>query len=419
MSNILVVDDEAGIRELLQEILFDEGHQVRLAENAVDARLSFEQNSPDLVLLDIWMPDTDGITLLKEWAAGGKIHMPVIMMSGHGTIDTAVEATKIGAFDFLEKPIALQKLLHTVGRALKQGAGRSKQSSSFSILGKSPVIMDLQQRIQQLARARAPILLLGEQGSPFDLAAQLLHPAEAPWVAPDDMAWLATSPFDFLPKAEGGTLFLKEIANLGKLEQRGLSLLISRLEKHNVRLFCSSSQPLAQRVAEHAFDPDLFQMLSAISLRLPSLREHRDDIPEIAKRLLLALVEAKESSPKVFNTAALNALRLYDWPLNWGQLQNVVRTLALTSLADEISAQDVKHVLAQFEPDSVPASSSAFSFDLPLREARDEFERLYFEHHLAKAGGNMSRIADTVGLERTHLYRKLKQLDIKFSRKSD
>ncbi len=419
MSNILVVDDEAGIRELLQEILFDEGHQVRLAENAVDARLSFEQNSPDLVLLDIWMPDTDGITLLKEWAAGGKIHMPVIMMSGHGTIDTAVEATKIGAFDFLEKPIALQKLLHTVGRALKQGAGRSKHTSSFSILGKSPVIMDLQQRIQQLARSRAPILLLGEQGSPFDLAAQLLHPADAPWVAPEDMAWLATSPFDFLPKAEGGTLFLKEIANLGKLEQRGLSLLISRLEKHNVRLFCSSCQALAQRVAEHAFDADLYQMLSAISLSLPSLREHRDDIPEIAKRLLLALVEAKETSPKVFNTAALNALRLYDWPLNWGQLQNVVRTLAMTSLADEISAQDVKHVLAQFEPDSVPASSSAFSFDLPLREARDEFERLYFEHHLAKAEGNMSRIADTVGLERTHLYRKLKQLDIKFSRKSD
>jgi len=261
--------------------------------------------------------------------------------------------------------------------------------------------------------------LLGEQGSPFDLAAQLLHPADAPWVAPEDMAWLATSPFDFLPKAEGGTLFLKEIANLGKLEQRGLSLLISRLEKHNVRLFCSSCQALAQRVAEHAFDPDLYQMLSAISLSLPSLREHRDDIPEIAKRLLLALVEAKETSPKVFNTAALNALRLYDWPLNWGQLQNVVRTLAMTSLADEISAQDVKHVLAQFEPDSVPASSSAFSFDLPLREARDEFERLYFEHHLAKAEGNMSRIADTVGLERTHLYRKLKQLDIKFSRKSD
>lgn len=419
MSNILVVDDEAGIRELLQEILFDEGHQVRLAENAVDARIAFEQNSPDLVLLDIWMPDTDGITLLKEWAAGGKIHMPVIMMSGHGTIDTAVEATKIGAFDFLEKPIALQKLLHTVSRALKQGSSRSRQSNSFSAFGKSPVILEFLHRLQQLSKTRAPILLLGEQGSPFDLAAHVLHPADAPWIAPDDMDWLATSPFDFLAKAEGGSLFLREIANLGKLEQRGLSLLISRLEKHNVRLFCSSCHPLAQRVAEHAFDADLYQLLSTISLSLPCLREHRDDIPEIAKHLLLTLVETKEASPKVFNTAALNALRLYDWPFNWGQLQNVVRTLSLTSLADEISANDVKLVLSQFEISATPTSGSAFSFDLPLREARDVFERLYFEHHLAKAEGNMSRIADTVGLERTHLYRKLKQLDIKFSRKSE
>ena len=233
------------------------------------------------------------------------------------------------------------------------------------------------------------------------------------------MAWLATNPLDYLARTEGGTLFLREIATLGKLEQRGLSLLISRLDKYNVRLFCSSCHGLAQRVAEHGFDADLYQMLSAISLSLPSLREHRDDIPEIAKHLLLSQVEAKEANPRVFNTAALNALRLYDWPLNWGQLQNVVRTLALTSLADEISAHDVKLVLSQFEPGVVPASSSGFSFDLPLREARDVFERLYFEHHLAKAEGNMSRIADTVGLERTHLYRKLKQLDIKFSRKSD
>jgi len=419
MSNILVVDDEAGIRELLQEILFDEGHQVRLAENAVDARLAFEQTAPDLVLLDIWMPDTDGITLLKEWAAGGKILMPVIMMSGHGTIDTAVEATKIGAFDFLEKPIALQKLLHTVSRALKQGAGRSTRASSFSMLGKSSVIMEFQQRLQLLSKSLAPILLLGEQGSPFELAAQVLHPADAPWVAPESMDWLANNPLDYLVKAEGGTLFLREVANLSKLEQRGLSLLISRLEKHRVRLFCSSCHGLAQRVAEQVFDADLYQMLSVISLKLPSLREHRDDIPEIAKNLLLSLVEAKETNPKAFNTAALNALRLYDWPFNLGQLQNVVRTLALTALDDVISANDVKLVLSQYEIDDAPAGNTAFSFDLPLREARDEFERLYFEHHLAKAQGNMSRIADTVGLERTHLYRKLKQLDIKFSRKTD
>ena len=270
MSNILVVDDEAGIRELLQEILFDEGHQVRLAENAVDARLSFEAYSPDLVLLDIWMPDTDGITLLKEWAASGKIHMPVIMMSGHGTIDTAVEATKIGAFDFLEKPIALQKLLHTVSRALKQGSDRTKRTTHFSMLGKSAVMLDFQRRLQQLAKSRAPILLLGQQGSPFDLAAQILHASDSPWVAPDDLSWLAINPLDYLAKAEGGTLFLHEIAFLGKLEQRGLALLIARLDKHNVRLFCSSCHSLAQRVADHAFDADLFQLLSAISLTVPS-----------------------------------------------------------------------------------------------------------------------------------------------------
>lgn len=419
MSNILVVDDEAGIRELLQEILFDEGHQVRLAENAVDARTAFEQNSPDLVLLDIWMPDTDGITLLKEWSAAGKIHMPVIMMSGHGTIDTAVEATKIGAFDFLEKPIALQKLLHTVNRALKQVTNRNQLPNSFSMLGKSPVIVDFQQRLQQLSKVRSPILLLGEPGSAFDLAAQCLHPTDGAWIAPEDMAWLATTPSDYLAKAEGGTLFLNEIAELGKLEQRGLSLLISRAEKLHVRLICSTSQNLLQRVTAHTFDPDLYQMLSALTVSLPNLRDHRDDIPEIARHLLLHLIESQETSPKSFNTAALNSLRLYDWPFNWGQLRNVVHTLALTSLTDEIGANDVKLVLSQFETTLGAATTNAFSFDLPLREARDEFERLYFEHHLAKAEGNMSRIADTVGLERTHLYRKLKQLDIKFSRKTE
>jgi len=420
MSNILVVDDEAGIRELLQEILFDEGHQVRLAENAVEARLAFDQTPPDLVLLDIWMPDTDGITLLKEWSASGKLHMPVIMMSGHGTIDTAVEATKIGAFDFLEKPIALQKLLHTVSRALKQNAGRNKPGNGFSLLGKSPVIQDLQNRLLLLAKYRGPILFLGQQGSPFELAAQILHTLDTPWLVPDDLAWLASNPLDVLIKAEGGTLLLKEIANLGKLEQRGLMLLISRMEKHHVRLFCCSAENLSSRVADHSFDADLYQSLSAVSLLFPNLRDHRDDIPEIANHLMLLLVENKSISPKSFNTAALNALRLYDWPFNLGQLQNVVHTLALTTLSDEITVTDVKLVLSQFLDEGVTITkNNPFSFDLPLREARDHFERLYFEHHLVKADGNMSRIADTVGLERTHLYRKLKQLDIKFSRKSE
>lgn len=423
MSTILVVDDEAGIRELLQEILNDEGHQVHLAENAEAARLAFDSNAPDLVLLDIWMPDTDGVTLLKEWSAGGHLTMPVVMMSGHGTIDTAVEATKIGAFDFLEKPIALQKLLHTVGRALKHGTTRSKPISGLSALGKSPIIMELQNRLLQVSQVRGTVLLVGQHGSHFELAARALHSNDTPWIAPDDLSWLANNPLSILHNAERCTLFLAEdIANLGKLEQRGLSLLISRLDKIDARLICCTTHPLPRLVSDGLFDPDLFQSLSCLAVNLPSLREHRDDIPEIAKQLLMALIDAKEAKTKSFNIAALNLLRLYDWPFNWSELQNVVRTLAVTSLSEEISAADVKRVLSQFEQvnlDSTSNTLSSFSFDLPLREARDMFERLYFEHHLEKASGNMSRIAETVGLERTHLYRKLKQLDIKFSRKPE
>ncbi len=421
MSNILVVDDEAGIRELLQEILVDEGHQVVLAENAVSARISFDSNPPDLVLLDIWMPDTDGITLLKEWSSIGKLTMPVVMMSGHGTIDTAVEATKIGAFDFLEKPIALQKLLHTVGRALKHGTVRSKPLSGLSSLGKSAVIIDLQNRLLQVSQTRGPVLLIGESGCYFELAARSLHLNDIPWIAPEDFSWLANNPLGLLHNIDRCTFFLSEdLANLGRLEQRGLSLLISRLDKLDSRLVCCTNQALPRLVSEGKFDPDLFQSISGLIITLPSLREHREDIPEISKHLLLAFTDAKETaSSKSFNIAALNLLRLYDWPLNWAELRNVIRTLAVTSLSDEISANDVKRVLSQFDLDKVAVNSNDFSFDMPLREARDHFERLYFEHHLEKSSGNMSRIADAVGLERTHLYRKLKQLDIKFTRKTD
>lgn len=420
MSNILVVDDEAGIRDLLQEILNDEGHQVRLAENAENARQAYSRERPDLVLLDIWMPDTDGITLLKEWATNGQLTMPVVMMSGHGTIDTAVEATKIGAYDFLEKPIALQKLLHTVGRALKRGETMIKPRGGLSLLGKSPVITALQTRLQQLGRVRGAILLVGERGSPFELAARMLQETDAPWIAPEDVAWLAENPFDLLQEAKGGALFLREVASLTKLEQRGLMLLISRLEKYEARLICASTQALPRLVAEGLFDPDLFQALSRVTVSLPSLREHREDIPEIAKQQLQALVEAKDTPLKTLSMAALNALRVHDWPGNWGELQNTVRTLALTSLGEEIGGEEARRVIAQFDQAAPPAASVlGVPLDLPLREARDIFERYYFEHHIEKAAGNMSRVADAVGLERTHLYRKLKQLEIKLSRKSD
>jgi DNA-binding NtrC family response regulator len=416
MTQILVVDDEVGIRELLSEILEDEGYQVRLAENAGQAREVRTQGRPDLVLLDIWMPDTDGITLLKEWASSGLLTMPVVMMSGHGTIDTAVEATRIGAYDFLEKPIALQKLLSTVGRALRQGSVQTKPALSLASLGRAPLISDLKQRLERVGNLKTPLLLTAEPGCGVELCARFLHRPNTPWVTPESFVVLAEAPVDLLTEAKEGTLFLPEVGNLNKLEQKGLGLLVSKLDKYNVRLVCASAKSLPELVTQGAFDSRLLQSLSGLTIRVPSLREHREDVPELANLFLSRLIEAREAPPRSFSTAALNALRNCDWPGNLSQLEATVKTLALTALQEEITLADVNRVLAQFDVE-LPTLAKTLPLHLTLREARDAFERVYFEHHIAREGGNMSRVAEKVGLERTHLYRKLKQLGVRLSRR--
>jgi len=418
MSNILVVDDEAGIRELLREILHDEGHQVWLAESAQDARGMRDAGQPDLVLLDIWMPDTDGITLLKEWAAGGQLTMPVVMMSGHGTIDTAVEATKIGAYDFLEKPIALQKLLHTVTRALKRGEAIAKPREGLSALGRSRAVAELKARLDQVARTHGLVLLTGEPGSGFEHCARVLHGPGTPWLAPEDRVWLTENPFETLQQAKGGVLFLGDVSDLSRLEQKGLALVLPKLDKLEIRMVCVATNHLLKRVEEGTFDAELLHALAGISIAVPPLREHREDVPDLANAMLGRLIETKEVAVRSFTTAALNALRNHDWPGNLHELENTVRSLAVTSLGDEISAADVQAVIGQLKPEG-SAAPLPLDLDQPLREVRDAFEKIYFEHHIAKAAGNMSRVADAVGLERTHLYRKLKQLDIKVSRKGE
>ena len=417
MQQILVVDDEIGIRELLSEILRDEGYQVRLAENAGQARALRGQGRPDLVLLDIWMPDTDGITLLKEWASAGLLTMPVVMMSGHGTIDTAVEATRIGAYDFLEKPIALQKLLATVGRALRSGEQQAKPTMLLSALGRAQVITELRQRLERISNLKSPLLLVAEPGSGVELCARFVHQANAPWIAPESMSILAEAPLDLLDQAREGTLFLHEIGELSRIEQKGLLLLISKLEKFNVRLICATARALPELVAQGAFDARLYGAIAAVTVHVPCLREHREDIPELANLLLLRSIESKEVGQRHFSTAALNSLRNHDWPGNMNQLENAVRSLALTASGEEISVTEVNQALSLLGPHRTVAPG--LPLDLPLREARDVFERVYFEHHIAKEGGNMSRVAESVGLERTHLYRKLKQLGIKLVRRSD
>jgi DNA-binding NtrC family response regulator len=420
MAIILVVDDEVGIRELLSEILIDEGFDVRLAENATAARRIRGELRPDLVLLDIWMPDTDGISLLKEWHAAGHLNMPVVMMSGHGTIDTAVEATRFGAFDFLEKPIALQKLLSTVQKALKHDTPPSRPPLTLEAFGRSTIVKEFKRRLEQAA-AKTPMLLLkGAVGGMAEICARTLKAPRAPWLDLSSVSSALTQ--ETLEKLGGGVLFVPDLAALGKMQQMNLAFAVDRLERLNLQLFAATVTPL-NVLGENGWDSKLLARLGEVWLALPSLAGHADELPEIAGLLLTNFVERGEVQPRRFSTGALNALRTQPWKnrpeASWGDLYGLVRNLALTALDEEITAEDVQRVMPREEEADHELGSLLPLLDQPLREARDAFEKLYFEHHLRLEGGNMTKLAERSGLERTHLYRKLKQLDVKLGKRGE
>ena len=413
MAKILVVDDEVGIRELLSEILRDEGHDVQLAENAAAARAARNHARPDLVLLDIWMPDTDGITLLKEWSAAGQLSMPVVMMSGHGTIDTAVEATRIGAQDFLEKPIALQKLLAAVKRALQKSVAATRRSElTLAAFARSGPLRDLKKRLDQVAARSRVLMLKTGPGSLAELAGRSLQAPGKAWL---DLAGLGQPlALEMLEQAAGGMLFAGELSALSRLQQKNLAFALDRLDKFDLRLVTASAQTPAE-LALAGFDEALARRLAEVSLGAPGLAELKDEVPELAGQILGHLVEAGEVPLRQLSTAALNALRNHPWSGGYAELRNAVRSLALGALEEEIDGEEVSRLLAP-QPS---AAAQALPLDLPLREAREAFERVYFEHHLQLEGGNMTRLAEKTGLERTHLYRKLKALGIPLGRKGE
>ena len=416
MAQILVVDDEMGIRELLSEILADEGHTAILAENAAAARRIRAESRPDLVLLDIWMPDTDGISLLKEWSSAGLLTMPVVMMSGHGTIDSAVEATRVGAIDFLEKPIALQKLLGTVKKALKHEVTPVKPPLTLDAFSRSPLLKDLRKRLEQAA-SRTPVLLLkSATGSIAEICARTLQTPKTPWL---DLS-VSSAPLsqEMLANASGGILFVADLMLLGKLQQKNLIFALERLEKYKLQLIAESSRPLSA-LTELGWEPALIARLGEVWLTLPQISSHPDEVPEIATLILAHLVERNEVPARGFSSAALNALRLHPWQGEWVELLAIVKNLALTALEEQITLEDVSGLLRHESSENPQPPPALPLFDTPLREAREAFERLYFEHHLRNERANMTRIAERTGLERTHLYRKLKQLGLNVGRRSD
>ena len=370
-TDILIVDDEIGIREVLQETLEDEGYTVALAENAEEARQLRNQTRPAMVLLDIWMPDSDGITLLKEWAKNGQLTMPVVMMSGHGSIDTAVEATKIGALDFLEKPIPLQKLLNAVERALKYSKNQSGSGLSLEKLGNSSVIKDLGKQLERASlQHNSPILLLGESGSPFEMIARYFHKQGTPWIEPARAEHIVDSPLEILQKSAGGVLYLGDISQYNKSTQQSIAFLLTKAERYNTRIVCTCNQSLSELLNNPSQDNRLLNVLSSLVIHIPALRQQTEDIAFLVAQITEEMAEIQKSQPIRFTSDAIDQLRQYSWPGNLEQLKNVVKNLVMNTDGYEVGQAAVSKMLNQFIQNHDTEMVNGFDFNLPLRELR-------------------------------------------------
>jgi DNA-binding NtrC family response regulator len=448
---ILIIDDEADIRSTLRQVLRDEGYQVDVAADAAAARLARTTTTPDLIFLDIWMPDVDGITLLREWQAQGSLRCPVVMMSGHGTVETAVEATRLGAFDFVEKPLSLAKLLSVVDRALKASLGQRASTHAFARtdlapVGKSHLMQQLRSKIQQLAPTKSAVLLVGEVGSGRDAYARYLHAlspsSNAPFVSVmcgslDDThvsARLRGSEHNgrlepgLYEQAAEGTLYLNGIEALSLEAQRVLLADIkagaytpvnsTQSKPLTARWVCSVLSKTDASGTGHQFVRDITVYLNLITVDVPPLRAYAEDVPDLLRYYVDRLADEYRLPLRRFGVAAQNRLRNYPWPANVRELSNLVHRLLVAGGEAEIG-------LAELESELTPQGQSHEALvkqdllALPLREAREAFERAYLQQQLLLCNGKVGLLAKRVGMERTHLYRKLRSLGVDFRQSSD
>ena len=448
MSNahVLVVDDEADIRALIKDILTDESYGVTVAANAAEARQARAARKFDLILLDIWMPDTDGITLLREWSDAGELNCPVVIMSGHGTVDTAVEATRLGAFDFVEKPLSLAKLLRTVEAALESAGKQSKAArnllpSLLAPVGRSALMQGLRERVQQYARHDGSVLISGEPGTGRGAFARYMHGlsrradeplttltaasitdanCEEQLLGSEHGGEVIAGAFE---RASGGTLVIDELSDLGPEAQKVLFGVLesgtytriggTRPIKIDARIVATVGTEYEARIVAGELRRDLVSHLSELSLRVPPLREYAEDVPELLTYYVDKLVDAEGLTFRRFSVAAQNRLRNYPWPDNVRELKNLVRRLLLTGSGEDISLDEVEAEISSAAPINEPLVKQDL-LALPLREAREQFERTYLQQQLVLCGGKVGQLAKRVGMERTHLYRKLRSLGVDF-----
>ena len=450
-SDILIVDDEMDIREIVSGILSDEGHGTRTAKNSDEALNAIQSRRPSLVFLDIWLQGSklDGLQVL-EIIKQQNPHLPVVMISGHGNIETAVSAIKLGAYDFIEKPFKADRLVLIAERALENSRLKREVSdlkvrsgSVSKMVGKSTSVNQLRQVIDRVAPANSRIMITGQSGAGKELTARMIHDASARAAGPFVSINAATiTPENMehelfgsegaegryvgkLEEAHGGTLYMDEIADMPRETQgKILRVLVEQNFTRvggttrvavDVRIISSSARDLATLITEGAFREDLFHRLSVVPIRVPALSERRDDIPELITFFMDQFTANAGLSKRAIAEDAMAILQSHDWPGNIRQLRNNVERLMILASGDpetEITADMLPSEVGALVPATPTGSGGEKLMSLPLREAREVFEREYLMAQVSRFGGNISRTAEFIGMERSALHRKLKSLGI-------
>ena len=462
-KEVLIVDDEADIRMLTAGILEDEGYQTREAGNSDDALNAVETRRPDLVLLDIWLQGSalDGLQILKRIKEHHR-DIPVLMMSGHGTIETAVAAIRDGAYDFIEKPFKADRLLLLVDRAIEAAELRRENlelrfraGPDNDLIGNSKSIRELRQLVDQAAPTNSRIVISGPAGSGKEVVARALHArserSSGPFmvlncaslsrerteeelfgVEATAQSDAETSRVGTIEAAHNGTLLLDEVADLpmdvqGKLvrvlqDQSFQRVGGTAIVEANVRFIATTAKDLDEEIAAGRFREDLFYRLSVVPISVPPLSTRREDLPDLADHFLRRSCETSGQSVRAFAPDAIAALQTHDWPGNVRELKNIVERMMILSSGDDQPLISANALPADFHSQPGASTSGDWQMEImgmALRDAREVFERQYLTRQLARFEGNVSKTAEFIGMERSALHRKLKSLDVSVSEKPD
>ncbi len=458
-KDILIVDDEADIRGLIKAILEDEGYSVREAANSQKAMEAIETQCPDLAILDIWLQesDKDGIEILQKIKIDHPV-CPVLMISGHGTIETAVNAIKLGAYDFIEKPFKSDRLIMMIGRALEVAELRKENQSlkakhlekDHQLLGQCSAIESLIQQIEKIAPTNSRVLITGKGGTGKEVVAQTIHKLSdrqnfsfmtinCATLAPDRLEKELFGVLDehgeyhkgILELANKGTVFLDEVADMPVETQAKILRVLqdneifpvggSKSVSIDVRFLSSTNKNLESLIESDGFREDLYYRLNVVALKLPTLKQRVDDIPLLTEYFLAEFAQQTGQPKRVLSKTALASLELYDWPGNVRQLKNMMEWLTIMSpLPVEKSELDLEDLPPEFNSSEGKAMNAPSNFLMhPLREAREGFEKTYLQAQIKRFNGNISKTAEFIGMERSALHRKLKTLDISLNDEQD